>query len=197
MKRASIHLIFAAAALCCAGLAAYDGVRLWHAQHITQAMAAAAGETGAVAGTTATTGTAGSPRYERNDGAAREVRLARAIALSKAGAYDTAGPLFEDLIREQHLDEVGRAALFDLGNMYLREGMGHSPSGTLQSVAMVEEAKARYRTLLRATPDDWDARYNLERALWLASEARATADAPEVKEQHNVHLRDAQSQDLP
>jgi len=197
MKRAPIHIIFAAVALCCAGVAAYDGFRLQHAQHLNQAIAAAAGETGKAADATDATGTAGAPRNERNDGAAREVRLARAIALSKAGSYDTAGPLFEDLIREERLDEVGRAALFDLGNMYLREGMGHSPSGTVQSVAMVEEAKARYRTLLRATPDDWDARYNLERALWLAPEARATADTPEVKEQHNVHLRDAQSQDLP
>lgn len=197
MKRASIHLIYAGVALCCAGVVAYDGVRLHLAQNVNQAMAAAAGEAGKAAGTTGTTGTGGAPRNARNDGAAREVRLARAIALSKAGAYDTAGPLFEDLIREEHLDEVGRAALFDLGNMYLREGMGHSASGTVQSVAMVEEAKARYRTLLRATPDDWDARYNLERALWLAPEARSTADTPEVKEQHNVRLSDAQSEDLP
>jgi mxaK protein len=157
-------------------------------------MAAAAGQ---MINATGKEGTAGLPRNERNDGAPREVRLARAIALSKASAYDTAGPLFEDLISDTRLDEVGRAALFDLGNMYLREGMGHSPSGTVQSVAMVEEAKARYRTLLRAAPDDWDARYNLERALWLAPEARTASDTPEVKEQHNVHLSGAQSEDLP
>jgi mxaK protein len=194
MTRTSIHVIFAAVALCCAGVAAYDWACLQHAQHVNQAMAAAGGETGNARGKE---GTASFPRNERNDGAAREVRLARAIALSKAGAYDTAGPLFEDLIRDKRLDEVGRAALFDLGNMYLREGMGHSPSGTVQSVAMVEEAKARYRTLLRAAPDDWDARYNLERALWLAPETRSASDTPEVKEQHNVHLRGAQSEDLP
>jgi mxaK protein len=196
MKRASIHVIFATVALCCTGAAGFDWVRLQHAERVNQAMAAAAGEIGKA-------GATGVPRNERSgrDDSdardARQVRLARAIALSKAGDYDTAGPLFEDLIRDEHLDEVGRAALFDLSNMYLREGMGNSPSGTVQSVAMIEEAKARYRTLLRATPDDWDARYNLERALWLAPETRSASDAPDVESQHNVNVSDPQSKDLP
>lgn len=202
MKRTSIHVIFAAVALCCTGVAAYDWARLRHAQHVNQAVAAAAAETGKAA---AKSGAAGAPRNEHgergngngNGGDFREVRLARAIALSNAGAYDTAGPLFEDLIRDDHLDEIGRAALFDLGNMYLRESLGNNPSGTVQSVAMIEEAKARYRTLLRAAPDDWDARYNLERALWLAPETHASNDSPEVKSQHNVKVSDPQSKDLP
>jgi mxaK protein len=192
VKRASIHVVFAAVALCCAGVAAYDWSRLQRAQHINQEVA----DTGkaAKAGTTATTG---AQRNERNDDVPREVRLARAIALSKAGTFETAGPLFEDLIRDQRLDEVGRAALFDLGNMYLREGMGDSTSGTVQSVAMVEEAKTRYRTLLRSMPDDWDARYNLERALWLVPEARSGSETAEMKNQHNVTLSDPQDKDLP
>ncbi|MFM0043295.1 tetratricopeptide repeat protein [Paraburkholderia sediminicola] len=194
MKRASIHIIFATVALCCAGAAGYDWARLQHAQHVNQATVAVAGEIGKTAGKASTTGAA---RNDRGRDEARQVRLARAMALSKAGAYDTAGPLFEDLIRGERLDEVGRAALFDLGNMYLREGMGNSASGTVHSVAMIEEAKARYRTLLRATPDDWDARYNLERALWLAPETRSTSDAPDVKSQHNVKVSDPQSKDLP
>lgn len=190
MKRTSIHLAFAVVALCCAGVAAYDWTRLQRAQHINQEMAES-GKAGDKASMT------GALRNERNDDVPRQVRLARAIAASKAGTYETAGPLFEDLIRDERLDEVGRAALFDLGNMYLREGMGNSTSGTVQSVAMVEEAKTRYRTLLRATPDDWDARYNLERALWLAPEARSGSDTAEVKNQHNVTLSDPQSKDLP
>ncbi|MFM0129658.1 tetratricopeptide repeat protein [Paraburkholderia sediminicola] len=194
MKRASIHVIFATVALCCAGVAGYDWARLQHAHHVNQAVASAAGEMGKTAGKASTTG---APRNNRGSDDARQVRLARAMALSKAGAYDTAGPLFEELIRDERLDEVGCAALFDLGNMYLREGMGNSASGTVQSVAMIEEAKARYRTLLRATPDDWDARYNLERALWLAPETRSAPDAPDVKSQHNVKVSDPQSKDLP
>lgn len=196
MKRASIHAIFGAVALCCAGVAAYDWVRLQHAQHVNQAMAAVADETGK-AGVDAGAGATSASRNERNDGDARQVRLARAVALSKAGAYDTAGRLFEDLIGDGHLDEIGRAALFDLGNMYLREGMGNSLPGTVKSAAMIEEAKARYRTLLRATRDDWDARYNLERALWLAPETRSAPDSPKVTSQHNVKVHDPQSKDLP
>lgn len=194
MKRASIHLIFAAVALCCAGVAAYDGVRLRHAEHVNQAVAAVAAETAKAAGKSAATGALRDAQGQREDS---QVRLARAIALSNAGAYDRAGPLFEDLMRDGQSDEVGRAALFDLGNMYLRESMGDSRSGTLRSAAMIEEAKARYRTLLRAAPDDWDARYNLERALWLAPETHSTAESPEVKSQHNVRVSDPQSKDLP
>lgn len=187
MKRASIHLVFATVALCCATVATYSWVRLQHAQQVNQAALAAARETAA----------AGAARSDSGRDDARQVRLARAMALSRAGAYDVAGPLFVELIRDEQPDEVGRTALFDLGNMYLREGIGSSPSGTVQSVAMIEEAKARYRTLLRATPDDWDARYNLEQALWLAPEARSASGSPEVKNQHNVRLSDPQSQDLP
>lgn len=194
MKRTSIHVIFAAVALCCASVAAYDWVRLQHAQHVDQAVAAAVGATGQAA---AKAGATGSERNEQGGRDDAQVRLARAIALSNAGAYDRAGPLFEDLIRDQHLDEVGRAALFDLGNLYLRESMSNGTSGTVRAAAMIEEAKARYRTLLRAAPDDWDARYNLERALWLAPETHTASDSPEVKSQHNVRVSDPQSKDLP
>ena len=33
-----------------------------------------------------------------------------------------------------------------------------------QALALIELAKEHYRELLRQDPDDWDARYNLERA---------------------------------
>ncbi|MEZ2307495.1 tetratricopeptide repeat protein [Paraburkholderia sp. RCC_158] len=191
MKRASVHIIFGAVALCCAAVAAYDGLRLRHAEEVNQVVAASA---------TATAGKAAAKQAPRNAGSmddAPQVRLARAIALSKEGAYDTAGPLFESLIREQPESDTGRAALFDLGNLYLRQGIGHSPAGAVESLAMVEEAKARYRSLLRIAPDDWDARYNLERALWLAPETRSASSAPDVKEQHDIKVRDPESRDLP
>jgi mxaK protein len=139
----------------------------------------------------------GDPREDRADDDAPQVRLARATALSKAGAYDTAARLYDGLIHEDSLDDLGRTALFDIGNMYLREGAGGGATGTVRSLAMIGEAKARYRMLLRAAPDDWDARYNLERALWLAPETQSASDEPDVKEQHNVKLRDPQSKDLP
>jgi mxaK protein len=189
VKRASMHIVFGTAALCCAGVAAYDWVQLRQAQQVNQTVA------GAIAANKATGPESARDVVGAND--APRVRLARAIALSKKGAYDAAGPLYESLIREQPGDEVARAALFDLGNLYLRQGIGHSPSGAVESLAMVEEAKARYRTLLRIAPDDWDARYNLERALWLAPETRSASGSPDVKEQHDVKVRDPESKDLP
>ncbi|WP_321897938.1 tetratricopeptide repeat protein [Paraburkholderia heleia] len=184
MKRATVHLVFAAVALACAGVAAYSAVRLQRAQRINEAVAAASAHQP-------------QPKGEDHGHEAREVRLARAVALSKQGAYDAAAPLFEALMRDGAPDALRRAALFDLGNLYLREGIGHGAPGMIASAAMIEEAKSRYRVLLRDDPDDWDARYNLERALWLAPETRTGSDKPDITEQHDVKVHDPQSKDLP
>jgi mxaK protein len=184
MTRTLVHAVFGTIAICCAGVAAYDWTRLQHAERLNQAVVVASA-------------TSDDPREDRADDDAPQVRLARATALSKAGAYDTAARLYDGLIREDRLDDLGSTALFDLGNMYLREGGGEGATGTVRSLAMIGEAKVRYRMLLRAAPDDWDARYNLERALWLAPETQSASDEPDVKEQHNVKLRDPQSKDLP
>jgi mxaK protein len=181
MTRTLVHAVFGTIAICCAGVAAYDWTRLQHAERMNQAIAAASAD----------------PREDRANDDAPQVRLARATALSKAGAYDAAARLYDGLIHEDRLDDLGRTALFDIGNMYLREGGGEGATGTIRSLAMIGEAKARYQMLLRAAPDDWDARYNLERALWLAPETQSASDEPDVKEQHNVKLRDPQSKDLP
>lgn len=185
MTRTLIHTVFGALALCCAAWAAYSWTRIQQAERIDRAV------------TSASLNPSGASRDDATLDDAPQVRLARAIALSKAGAYDAAARLYNGLIHEERLDELGRAALFDLGNMYLREGSGDGTAGAVRSLAMIGEAKARYRILLRASPDDWDARYNLERALWLAPETRSALGEPDVKEQHNVKLRDPQSQDLP
>lgn len=184
MTRTLIHAMFGAVAICCAAVAVYGWARLQHAEQVNQAIAAASAATG-------------DPREDRANDEAPQVRLARATALSKAGAYDRASRLYGGLISDDHPDDLGRAALFDLGNMYLREGGGDGAANTVKSLAMIGEAKTRYRLVLRAAPDDWDARYNLERALWLAPEVQSALEVPDVKEQHNVKLRGAQSQDLP
>jgi mxaK protein len=180
MRRTAIHIAFGTLALCCAGVAGVDAFRLQHAQRINEAVTRASAPASRPAPADASDPPA--------------VRLAHAVALSNAGAYAAAGNLYDGLIDERRLDDIGQAALFDLGNMYLRQGAG---GGTIRSVPMIEQAKARYRMLLRAAPDDWDTRYNLERALWLAPETADSADDPDVKERHNVTVRDAQSEDLP
>jgi mxaK protein len=183
MTRTLIHAVFATVALGCAAFIAYDWTRLQHAAQVNQAVAAASAAKG-------------NPHENGATDEAPQVRLARATALSKAGAYDAAARLYEGLIHD-HPDDLGRTALFDLGNMYLREGRGDGATTGVKSLAMIGEAKARYRLLLRAAPDDWDARYNLERALWLAPETPSRLDEPDVKEQHDVKVRDPESKDLP
>jgi mxaK protein len=183
MRRALTHIAFGAVALCCAAAAAYDALLLKHTHDVAQAVA------GALANPPSRSGDASSDPPE--------VRLARAMALSKAGAYADAQKLYDGLIQDAGTSNVARAALFNLGNMYVRQATGEGSPGPVKSLPLLEQAKQRYRLLLRATPDDWDARYNLERALWLAPEASESADEPDVKEQHDVKLRGAQAEDLP
>jgi mxaK protein len=179
MRRASAHIVFGVVALCCAAVAAYDGLQLKHARDVAQAVADVQNHS----------------KDASSD--APEVRLARAMALSKAGAYADAQKLYDGLIQDDGTSDVARAALFNLGNMYVRQATGEGSPGLVKSLPLLEQAKHRYRLLLRATPDDWDTRYNLERALWLSPEASESADEPDVKEQHDVKLRGAQAEDLP
>ena len=67
-----------------------------------------------------------------------------------------------------------------------------------QLLPLVELAKQSYRDLLRETPGDWDARYNLERALYLApeSEEDAAADEPPAPQEHAISTVRAK-RDLP
>jgi mxaK protein len=181
MRRNLIHAAFGAVALCSAAVAAYEWTQLSHARDVARAVAAV----GATSGT------------GESDIDAPEVRLARAIALANHGAYTDAQKLYDGLVQDQGTSETGRAALFDLGNMYAREAAKSENTGLVKSLPLLEQAKQRYRTLLRGSPLDWDARYNLERVLWLAPEESGSADEPDVKEQHDVKLRGSQAQDLP
>jgi mxaK protein len=175
MKRSMTHIAFGVVALCCAAIAAYDGLQLKHANDVAQAVA--------------------NPQSQTVD--APEVRLARAMVLSKSRAYADAQKLYDALIQDEDSGRVANDALFNLGNMYVRQATGEGGTGVVRSLPLLEQAKQRYRQLLRATPNDWDARYNLERVLWLAPEAAQSVDEPDVKEQHDLKLRGAQAEDLP
>ena len=186
MKRLPIHLMFGAATLCCVAVAGYYAVRL---QHIAQA------DRDMTAISTLKREQWSQSAADSNNPA---VRLAQAVALARAGQHAEAGKLYYDLSRVAPSSETGRLALYDLANMYLREAAGESAQGPVRSPPMLETAKARYRDLLRLEPGNWDARYNLERALRLAPEAQDTADdINDVKEQHNINVRGAAPEELP
>ncbi|BCQ27168.1 MxaL protein (plasmid) [Caballeronia sp. NK8] len=181
MRRGAVHLAFGAAALCFAAMAAYDWAMLRHAQAVAAALNAV---------------TANGPAAQQRDDAP-EVRLARAVSLAKAGRPNEAQRLFDALVTQPDDHAIQAAALFDLGNMHLREAAGADGAGPIRSLPLLEQAKERYRAALRLMPDDWDARYNLERALWLAPETPGDQEDAEVKKRSTVKLRGAQSDDLP
>lgn len=200
MRRHSVHGFFAVAALVCAGVALAQGLRLRQTITLNQQIAATAA---------APVEPDAAPAARE---APREVRLARAVSLSRAGASDAAFKSYSGLIEPGRPDAIGREALFNLGNMYLRLGMGQAPepgdtasaaAPSLRSAAgaspLVELAKQRYRDLLRVNPGDWDARYNLERALRVAPEEQpAFAEDENVPvERRRVLLRGMEPGDLP
>lgn len=185
MRRASIHIAFGTLAFCLAGIAIYDWSTLRHERSVAQAVVAVSTVGGATL------------EARGNVDDAAEVRLARAVFLSKVGDYVGAQRLYDGLVTADNDKAIQTVALFDLGNMYLREATRSDAPRSIQSLPMLEQAKERYRSVLRLTPDDWDARYNLERALWLAPEVRADSNEPDIKKQTNVKVLGAQSEDLP
>jgi mxaK protein len=153
MTRRRVHLLFGAAALAFGLVAAWDGWRLVQAQWVNEAIASA--EAGAL------------------DASLPEARFARAVALARAGDVEGAAKAYKALIQEDRRD-LKRAALFNLGNLHLREAL--KLGGGSSTLPLLELAKQGYRDLLRDDPMDWDGRYNLERALWLAPELDPQAD---------------------
>jgi len=157
MRRRDVHGVFAAAALLCSAAIVVQGALWWRASTINRELAGAE------------RWPAGTPT--ETAGVDRRVVLARAAALSKAGNADAALHAFNALLAHGATDEIARAALFDLGNLYLRQGVRATGNAAV-FMPMLELAKQRYRDVLRADPADWDARFNLERALRYAPEER-------------------------
>lgn len=126
-------------------------------------------------------------------------RLAWANLLSAEGEFERAESTYNELIREQRNNPFGQAALFNLANGYLRQGM-RPDLDPAKARPMIELAKQRYRDLLRNAPNDWTARYNLERALRLAPEtglADEIDDKGKPIKRVNVIVPDFKTRDLP
>jgi mxaK protein len=98
------------------------------------------------------------------------LRFAQAHELAASGSLEPALARYRGLNAEP---EFGTAARYNSANLLLRQAIelrgqsARSAAAIGQSIALIELAKQSYREVLRAAPDHWEARYNLERALRL------------------------------
>ena len=142
MKRRVVHLAFALASLALAVPAALQALRLQQAERINSAIAQAADPAASSAGLA---------------GDFAEARFAHALALSRTGGYEAALAAHKALVQGER-GPLRTAALYNLGNLHLRQALRNGPAGAIEALPLVELAKQSYRDALRADPGDWDAR---------------------------------------
>jgi mxaK protein len=156
MRRRSVHLVFGAAVLVCSAFAAYEGLQLKEASRANEAVASAL--------------RAPDSADPASLGALPEAQFAQAVVLAKQGKYDQALERYKTVSRGNRAD-LATDALYNAGNLHFREALKEEgPDSAVRMLPLIELAKQSYRTVLRRDPQRWDARYNLERALWLAPE---------------------------
>jgi mxaK protein len=180
MRRSTVHTLFGVVALAFAALLAREAYDLQQAKVVNQAVVQARSNS--------------LEQQDMDRTMPPEARLGLAVALAAAGRDDAAIKQYSRLIQNESPLELRQAALYDLANLYLRQGMANTAG---DSLAALELAKQRYRDLLHANPLDWDARYNLERALRLAPEEASFAEDAVPTEQRQVILPGMKQRDLP
>ncbi len=152
MKRRYGHLLFA---LPVAGFAVSALIAAWQLRAAEQTAAAVVA---ASAGT-----------QQEIDLKRPEAALAHALLLAYGDDYERALRAYEPLLQSPR-DDIRLTARYDLGNLHLRQALKLVDEQLAKARTLVELAKQNYRGVLEVEPDDWDARYNLERALWLEPE---------------------------
>jgi mxaK protein len=151
-----LRVVFALLAVTIAAIA-IDGVQLWRAKRWNAVIAS-----GSVT--------------ESGDNAPPQVQFALASAHAASGADDTALQRYRALRDDTAL---GLAARYNSANLLMRQALavraGTEPG---KAIALIELAKELYRDVLRAEPQHWDARYNLERAQRLLADPDEQDAAP-------------------
>ncbi|WP_428423989.1 MxaK protein [Methylibium sp.] len=108
-----------------------------------------------------------------------ELRFAHASGLVRRGDREAAIDAYRVL---QDDSALGQAARYNAANQLLMQALVLRDSRLPgQALPLIELAKAGYRDVLRLNPDQWDARYNLERAQRLQpdpDDAEADATGP-------------------
>jgi mxaK protein len=179
-RRRIVHLAFALASLALAVPAVLQAVRLQQAVRINRAIAQAADPAG-------------------RPGDFAEARFAHALALARTGRYEAALAAHKTLVQGER-GPLRTAALYNLGNLHLRQALRNGTARAGEALPLVELAKQALRDALRDDPGDWDARYNLERALRLAPEIEAQAgedNEPPVGRELTITTAPAMRSDLP
>jgi mxaK protein len=196
LKRAHGHAVFALVAGALAAVTLGEGLRLQHAQSINAAVAAWSRP-----GMPVLASNSPPPAWATAGAADRlspEARLARAVALARVD-YDAALAAYKAIIQSNRAD-LRLIALYDLGNLHLHHAIQAGLADEAQSLPLTELAKQSYRDLLRRSPGDWDARYNLERSLRLAPEDEDASDEdtgpPDPREHERSTIADPRM-DLP
>lgn len=155
MTRRPIHVGFGLAAAVLAALSAMLAIQLERAERTNALIAAAVAHPEAA--TDAQTDTP-------------EAALARAIAIAQGEDYERALRAYEPLTSSP--DRVIRQiARYDLGNLHMRQSARIVDFEVAKARTLVELGKQWYRRTLEDEPLHWEARYNLERALWLEPES--------------------------
>jgi mxaK protein len=96
------------------------------------------------------------------------ITLARGLARARAGQHGAAQTLLQ-LALQRSTGALQNSARYALGNLALRQALVMG-SADEHLAPTLELAKQQYRDTLLREPGDLAARYNLERALWLAPE---------------------------
>ncbi len=123
------------------------------------------------------------PEPYRGSGA--DARFARAYALQQQGSFEEATGVYRQLT-EAADPGLAAAVKYNVANLYLRHAMV-AGGGEINDLAipLIELAKQNYRELLRRNSQDWDSKYNLERALELLPELEEEEQSDMMMPEHS------------